>query len=67
MNEYSDDFQQDKGSTSARAEDLINRSKQNLQKRADSPGQYAKNYREGTPLVSGFVISQKTWLNPVRN
>jgi len=50
MNEYSDDLKQEQESTNARAEDLINRSKQNLQKRVDSPGQYAKNYREGTPL-----------------
>jgi ElaB/YqjD/DUF883 family membrane-anchored ribosome-binding protein len=50
MNEYDDDFKQDSASTKAKASDLINRSKQNLQKRADSPQQYVKNYREGTPL-----------------
>jgi hypothetical protein len=50
MNEYDDDFKQDSTSTKAKASDLVNRSKQNLQKRADSTEQYVKNYREGTPL-----------------
>ncbi|UBF24291.1 hypothetical protein K9N68_21615 [Kovacikia minuta CCNUW1] len=50
MNEYDDDFKQDSANAKARAGDLVNRSKQNLQKRADSPEQFAKNYRSGTPL-----------------
>ncbi|MGA7934898.1 MAG: hypothetical protein WCA35_15235 [Kovacikia sp.] len=50
MNNYNDDFNQDSASTKAEAKNLINRAKQNLQKRADTPEQFSKNFNSGTPL-----------------
>lgn len=51
MNQFSDvDPRADLRGVEARANYLEKKVEQNLQKRADSPEQYGRNYRSGTPL-----------------
>jgi len=51
MNDFSDvDPRFDTSRSDAKAKDLLNKSEGNLQKSVDSPGQYARNYKSGTPL-----------------
>lgn len=51
MNDFSDvDPRFDTSRADAEAKDLVNRAKHNLQKSVDSPEQYTRNYKSGTPL-----------------
>lgn len=51
MNDFSDvDPRFDTSRADAKAEDLLNKAKHNLQKSVDSPEQYTRNYKSGTPL-----------------
>lgn len=51
MNDYMDvDPRRDTSAAEAKAKGLVDNAQKNLGKRADDPGQYAENYRSGTPL-----------------
>ena len=51
MNDFSDvDPRFDTSRADAKAEDLIDKAKHNIQKSVDSPEQYVHNYKSGTPL-----------------
>ncbi|HEY9850918.1 MAG TPA: DUF6658 family protein [Leptolyngbyaceae cyanobacterium] len=51
MNDFSDvDPRFDASRSQTKANDAIGKAEGNLTKRADSPEQYARNYRSGTPL-----------------
>lgn len=51
MNDYSDvDPRRDTSGAKAKSKALIDNAEHNIQKRADSPEDYARNYRSGTPL-----------------
>jgi hypothetical protein len=49
LGSYRDESAQDRLSTKAKAEDLTQRAKQNI-KKSDSPEEFAREYRSGTPL-----------------
>lgn len=49
LGSYRDESAQDRLSTKAKAEDLTQRAKQNI-KKSDSPEDFAREYRSGTPL-----------------
>lgn len=51
MNDYSDvDPRKGVSDTQSKARDLVENAQGNLEKRADSPEQYRRNYQQGTPL-----------------
>jgi ElaB/YqjD/DUF883 family membrane-anchored ribosome-binding protein len=51
MNQYSDvDPRSDTSAADAKADYLVKNAERNLDKMVDSPEQYARNYRSGTPL-----------------